>query len=683
MGFNTRRANETSVSEVERSHRLICYAEQFEDRWFWETDADGRLTYLSPSVSEQIDMCGVATSGEIITNVFRLDQSETEHARSLQFHIVSRTAFSDYPVRGIKGLSESWWSMSGRPWFSEDGEYQGFVGSGTDLTKTRKDEATIRRLAMSDSLTSLANRQRMQDHLDALIKSGSGSDLNCALLMLDLDGFKAVNDTLGHPVGDALLIQVARRLSAVVGEIGIVGRLGGDEFQVLIPSSSDRDSLSNLASEIIEEISAPYSVESSSITISCSIGIAVSGNGSDAETLVRTADIALYAAKDGGRATYRFFEEEMLAKAKWRKELEDELRLALNSNQLSLVYQPVVSTTSGELAGFEALLRWKHPHRGYIGPSEFIPIAEESGLIQQIGSWVIRTAIHALTTLPDDLRIAVNVSAIQFSNPAFLSTLANAIGDSQIDPDRLELEITESVFLENEDKSQKTFKSLKKLGVRLALDDFGTGYSSLGYLQHTPFDKIKIDQSFVKGAIDPRNRNSAIISSVVTLARALGMETTAEGVEYQDEIELIRKLGCSHIQGYVYGPGLDLAELMQDLQSGLRKIRAIGHKHSRSRRTNQIRSAKMSVNGSDTAVRIRNLSETGALIDQAHFTDQMVGVTILIELLENEMCEAVIRWVGDQKAGVEFCNSNLLSDTIDQASSSLFARRPERRERGA
>ena len=359
-GFWSKKLGDASDCEVDRAHRLMTYAEEFEDRWYWEADAEGRLTYLSASVSKQIEMFGVKTVGEPMANVFRLDQSDVELTRSLKFHIVSRTAFSNYTVRGIKGLSDSWWSMSGRPWFDSNGEFKGFVGSGTDLTKSRKQEATIRRLAVTDSLTGLANRQRMQDHLDTLIKLGQNKELSCALVMLDLDGFKNVNDTLGHPVGDALLIQVAKRLSAVTGESGIVGRLGGDEFQVLVPSEDDTEKLSRLASEIIDEISSPYSVEGSTITVSCSIGIAIAGSESDAETLVRNADIALYAAKDGGRATYRFFEDEMLAKAKWRKELEDELRTALASGQLTLVYQPVVATSTEKLAGFEALLRWRH-----------------------------------------------------------------------------------------------------------------------------------------------------------------------------------------------------------------------------------------------------------------------------------------------------------------------------------
>ncbi len=653
-GFRAKYSSKTPSPEVERAHRLMSYAEEFEEKWFWETDASGRLTYLSKNIAEQVEMFGVKTIGEQLGSVFRLDQGDAQHSRSLNFHIVARTSFSNYPVRGVKGLSESWWSMSGRPWFDSDGDYLGFVGSGTDLTKIRRQEATIRRLAVTDSLTGLANRQQMQDNLESSLKAPLRGEPHCALMMLDLDGFKGVNDTLGHPVGDSLLVQVAERLSCVVAELGIVGRIGGDEFQILIPDPGDRGSLSELGSKIIEEVSAPYSVDGYSITISCSIGIALSDVESVPEVIVRNADIALYAAKASGRATCLFFENEMLAKAKRRKKLEDDLRTALALDQLELLYQPIVSTHAEKLTGFEALLRWVHPIEGDIAPSEFIPVAEDSGLIHQIGDWVIRTATRAIASLPEDLRVAVNVSPIQFSSPTLLATLVHALAESQINPQRLELEITEGVFIKNADKSQMKFRALKEIGVRLALDDFGTGYSSLSYLQEIPLDKIKIDQSFIKGAVDPRSKNAAIIESIVALSKALGMETTAEGLEHQDEIELIRKLGCSHIQGFVYGPAIDLTDLLPELRSGLRRVRATGPKRSRMPRTEWVRSTTMAVNEHRTPVVLRNISETGALVQDVSFTEQMVGVTVLIELLRDQLFEAKVRWVGNGRAGVEF-----------------------------
>ncbi len=664
IGLQTKGLQDAAADAVERVYRLMNYAEEFEDRWFWETDAAGRLTYLSKSVADQIEPFDIKTIGEPLTEVFKLDQDDTQHLRSLNFHLVTRTAFSEYAVRGVKGLHESWWCMSGRPWFDAEGTFCGFVGSGTDLTKARRQEATIKRLALTDSLTALANREQMREHLERLLSVAAGDEPRCALMMLDLDGFKVVNDTLGHPVGDALLVQVAQRLTDIVGEQGIVGRLGGDEFQILVPGESDRKLLLALAQDVIDRVSTPYSIINSSITISCSVGIALPDDTSTAETLVRNADIALYAAKAAGRSNAQFFEEEMLARVKWRKKTEDDLRTALASGQMRLLFQPIVSTHAETLNGFEALLRWTHPSEGEISPCEFIPIAESSGLIQQIGDWVIREAARVAASLPDDLRIAVNVSPLQFKHPSLVSTVASAIADNQIDPSRLELEITESVFLENGDRSQRTFAALQQLGVRLALDDFGTGYSSLSYLQHAPFNKIKIDQGFVRGAVDPRSRNSAIIGAIVELSKALGMETTAEGVEYQDEVELIRKLGCSHIQGYVYGPASDLTKLIPKLWAGKRKMKAIGPKRSRDRRTSIMRRATLRINETEKEVLIRNMSQAGAMIEDVFFPREMVGVVVTLDLQEDRSLQAIVRWVRDRRAGLQF-SERIDFDLID------------------
>ncbi len=311
LGFRASVPAEIAMGEVERAHRLMSYAEKFEDRWFWEADPDGCLTYLSKTVADQLEAFGIKPIGNRIGNVFRLDEDDAQHSRSLRFHIVSRTSFSDYAVRAVKGLHESWWSMSGRPWFDPEGNYNGFVGSGTDLTKTRKQAATIKRLAITDSLTGLANRQKMQDNLDGLLRSESSISSTFALMMLDLDGFKGVNDTLGHPVGDALLIKVAERLALEVGDSGFVGRQGGDEFQILLPGDRTERGLSEMARRIIDQISAPYIVNGSTINISCSLGICLANGQSNPEFLIRNADLALYSAKRQGRGTYVFFEDEM------------------------------------------------------------------------------------------------------------------------------------------------------------------------------------------------------------------------------------------------------------------------------------------------------------------------------------------------------------------------------------
>ncbi|RYG63360.1 bifunctional diguanylate cyclase/phosphodiesterase, partial [bacterium] len=341
-----------------------------------------------------------------------------------------------------------------------------------------------------------------------------------------------------------------QRLTRVVGAEGLVGRLGGDEFQVLLPDLDHRDTLSTLACELIASLSQPYFVGGASVTIGCSIGIAIApDHGGDSETLVRNADLALYAAKADGRGVHRFYSDDMLAGAKKRQQLEDDLRHALATGGFHLAYQPVVGTADERIVGFEALVRWDHPTRGPVSPADFIPVAEECGLIEALGEWVLRTACIEAAAWPREVRVAVNVSPIQFANPRLPSLVTSALARAGLPAHRLELEITEGVFLDESSSSDAMFAALKGLGVRLALDDFGTGYSSLGYLRTAPFDKIKIDQSFVRGAAQPGNRNAAIIRAIVTLADTLGMDTTAEGVEIQDEIRLVRELGCSHIQG--------------------------------------------------------------------------------------------------------------------------------------
>jgi predicted signal transduction protein with EAL and GGDEF domain len=429
----------------------------------------------------------------------------------------------------------------------------------------------------------------------------------------------------------------------------------------VVPGEGNRDRLGELARTVIASLSQPYFIDGSSITIGCSVGIAISPeDGSDSETLIRNADLALYEAKGDGRGVHRFFRDELLAGAQSKKQLEDDLRHALVGNQFYVAYQPVVSTEGEQIVGYEALIRWDHPTRGAISPAEFIPIAEECGMIETIGEWVLRTACREAAGWPSHVRVAVNVSPIQFANPALPAIVTSALANSGLAPHRLELEITEGVFVNETASSEKMFKSLKGIGVRLALDDFGTGYSSLGYLKKAPFDKIKIDQSFVRGAAVPGNRNAAIIKAIVTLANTLYMETTAEGVEHQDEVELIRELGCSHIQGYVYGKPARSEEVVRQLQAAGGQATPLGYKVSRSPRSTMLRSAILDLGVAKGEVRIRNISSTGALIDGIEFPVDPSGVDVQIELLEGQMFPATVRWAKDGRAGLEFAqNFNL------------------------
>jgi len=654
-----RQADTRQSEEQERGQLAIRLVREFEEvgsGWFWQTDRHGRLTYLSDKVAQQVGTPEAPALGAALTSIFQIDSASPDTERTLGFHLSSRISFIEYSVRSSADSGdERWWSISGRPVIDELGHFQGFVGTGSDLTEKRRSEAEITRLALFDSLTGLANRQRMRLSLDGTLAQSNTTYRATSMLLLDLDRFKAVNDTLGHQTGDTLLKQVAQRLQRCVGDAGLVGRLGGDEFQVIVPTEGNRDRLAELSLAIIVALSQPYFIDGSSISIGCSIGIAIAPeDGTDAETLVRNADLALYAAKGDGRGVHRFYRNEMWAGAQGRKQLEDDLRTALTAGQFHVAYQPVVSTKSKAIVGYEALVRWTHPVRGPISPADFIPIAEDCGLIEAIGEWVLRTATMEAAQWPEDVRIAVNVSPIQFANPALPSIVMSALSKSGIAPARLELEITEGVFLNETASSEQMFSNLKAIGVRLALDDFGTGYSSLGYLRKAPFDKIKIDQSFVRGAAVPGNRNAAIIKAIVTLADTLGMETTAEGVEIQDEIALIAELGCSHIQGYVYGRPMPAEQVREAMSGGDRAATATGHRVSRAARSKMLRWATLEIDGARGDVRIRNLSTGGAMIDGVEFPEDATGMKIAIELQEGRLIEATLRWAKEGQAGIQF-----------------------------
>ena len=653
-------ARAAQVNEGRLAAKIVAEFEGQGTGWFWEADRHGRVTYLSVTVATELARAlGFAPVGRMLTDIFQMDGATPATERTLAFHLSSRTSFSDYPVcaNGSEG-ADRWWSISGRPLLDDRGQFAGFIGSGSDLTQRRRSEAEITRLAMFDGLTGLANRQHMRLSLDKTLAQVPGAFRPVALFLLDLDRFKAVNDTLGHQAGDALLKQVAQRLQRGVGDAGLVGRLGGDEFQVLLPGIDNREALAILARDLIKSISQPYFISGASISIGGSIGIALALTpGDDSETLVRNADLALYAAKGDGRGVHRFYSAEMLAGAQTRQQLEDDLRHAIATGAFHLNYQPIVSTADAVIVGYEALVRWNHPTRGPVSPAEFIPVAEECGLIGAIGEWVLRTACLEASRWPGNIRVAVNVSPIQFADPQLPALVTNALARSGLSPERLELEITEGVFLDERQSSDAMFRALKNLGVRLALDDFGTGYSSLGYLRTAPFDKIKIDQSFVKGAAQPGNRNAAIIKAIVTLAETLDMETTAEGVEIEDEIELVRRLGCSHIQGYIYGKPASAAEVARQLGEGEGQANASGFRVSRTPRNTVLRSARVSIGDVQGDVRIRNISATGAMIDGLAFDGDVesgVGPDVLIELLEDQMFAARIRWARNGRAGIEF-----------------------------
>jgi diguanylate cyclase (GGDEF)-like protein/PAS domain S-box-containing protein len=436
----------------------------------------------------------------------------------------------------------------------------GWVATIEDITPRKRAEDKIAHLAHYDALTDLPNRVLFREKLEQALKDLKPG-VQLAVLYIDIDEFKSVNDALGHPVGDELLKSVARRLRSCLGVSDIAARLGGDEFAVIQHPAQGAADTERLVESIYRAIRQPLECAGHLITTDASVGIAMAPrDGIHLDQLLKNADLALYGAKGDGRRTYRFFEPGMGARAKARRALESELRHAIAGGNFETYYQPVVDLRDNKIRGCEALLRWRHPQRGTISPADFIPVAEDTGLINELGQLVLETACREAAKWPDDVRIAVNVSPVQFRGQTLALNVATALAASGIAPSRLELEITEAVLMRDDDAALAMLHQLRALGVKIALDDFGTGYSSLSYLHRFPFDKIKIDRSFVKN-IGDEGASSAIIQAVVNIATASNMTTTAEGVEQEWQRELLRELGCTEMQGFLFSPPVSAAEI--------------------------------------------------------------------------------------------------------------------------
>jgi diguanylate cyclase (GGDEF)-like protein len=444
----------------------------------------------------------------------------------------------------------------------------GWLATHEDISELRQIQEDFYHLAHHDALTSLANRHMFGLQLEQILAQLRPGD-RIAVHLIDLDYFKNVNDTLGHPIGDKLLKAVTERLRKEAGHSDVIARMGGDEFALIQFAGNQPADAEDLATRIIDSVSKPYTIDDHQIIIGASIGIAIGpDDGDQIETIMRNADLALYRAKENGRGAHRFFEAEMDAKMQTRRALELDMRVAIEKGGFELHYQPLVELKSGELCGFEALIRWPHPEKGNISPAEFIPLAEETGFMVQIGEWVIREACKTAASWPDHLIISVNLSPVQFRDNNLVQLVMNALASSGLPPSRLELEITESVLLEDNAATLNILRQLKQLGVRIIMDDFGTGYSSLSYLQSFPFDKIKIDKSFVEKL---NNKGSAlnIVRAVSAMAKGMGIETTAEGVETKQQLDVVRNEGYSQIQGFYISKPLPADEIKEKFFANL------------------------------------------------------------------------------------------------------------------
>src|SRR5918996_1659675 len=449
-----------------------------------------------------------------------------------------------------------WISLAGDPIIDMGGQFRASGGVGPDTPGARRTQERLTNLANMDVLSGLPNRGRVRQLLGEALSGSSGGESPCAIMFLDLDGFKPVNDTFGHPKGDAVLKSVSQRLVQGIGPFGHVGRMGGDEFAIVIKDAQSRRMVETLAERVIAAIAEPYHIDKAEIRIGVSIGCAFGPvDGQSVDDLIQKADLALYQAKAKGRGTCCFFNADMANEAEDRLRMEQDLKAGIQAGQFRLLYQPLISASDQSLQGFEALIRWHHPTRGVVPPNQFITLAEESGLIMELGDWVIEEACKAASCWPEHISVAVNISAKQLIFPALPNTVNESIRRHRLQANRLELEVTESVFMGDSQNALDVLKRLRALGVGIALDDFGTGYSSLGYLNKAVFHKLKIDGSFVRESADNKE-TVAIIQSIVQLAKSFRMSVTAEGVETAEDFERMRDLGCDTIQGYLFGKPL-------------------------------------------------------------------------------------------------------------------------------
>ena len=529
--------------------------------WLFETDADARLHPVSERFASAVELQASALYRAQFVSLFKPGSERDD----LTQHFAESRPFKDMSVPLMVGTDLRWWSLTARPSNSSDGG-SGFRGVITDITSAKFAEERVAHMAQYDSLTDLPNRYMFNRGLKMSL-SDAAPGLATALLIVDIDNFKMINDGYGHSVGDKVLKVVGARLqqaveaSEMAGEGRLVARLGGDEFAVQIVGEAVPETLETFADEILAAFDENIACAGHQIQVTCSIGVAMSpDDGERPELLQRNAGLALRASKHNGRGRWTRFLSSMDDEAQKRMELERDLRDALAKDELLLYFQPLVEAESGKHTGFEALLRWQNGTRGMVMPDDFIPIAEDTGLIVPIGAWVLRTAIAEAARWTEPLTVAVNISPIQMKSPHLLGTIIHALAESGLDPSRLELEITERVLMNDIDANLSMLHKIRDLGVRIALDDFGTGYSSLNYLRTFPFDKIKIDRCFVS-ELEDREDCRAIVSAVIGLARTLGMTTTAEGVEDEIQRSELAREGCTQLQGYLFGRPEPVASL--------------------------------------------------------------------------------------------------------------------------
>ena len=570
----------------DKSETVSMLLREFEEGqadWLWQIDTHRRLRAVSPRFAFAIGKPASEIEGQSFLQLISGDGWRTgqfpESLHELAEKLKRKQNFSNLLVKTSVAGQARWWELSGTTMVDEKGQYTGFRGVGSDVTEQRESSEKIAFLARYDTLTQLPNRLMLNEALGEALSYAEQWRTRCAFLMIDLDRFKAVNDSLGHLVGDQMLGEVASRLTPLMREGETCGRLGGDEFAVILRDASDKARIETLSEQIIATLSQPYYIENHVLFVGASVGSAIGPrDGRTVEELLRNADLALYRAKDEGGGTHCDYEPQLHANAEEKRQLEFSLRNALEREELELHYQPVVDANDHTIVSFEALVRWNSKDHGFVSPGKFIPLAEDTRLIVPIGTWVMQEACReAAKNWPEDVKVNVNVSPEQLIEPDFAGTVLRALSHSGLAPHRLEIEVTESIFVREGSMARDALEKCMALGCSIALDDFGTGYSSLGYLRKLSFSTIKVDRTFVQGAAQNSMESLAIIRAVVAMADSLGMTTTAEGVENEEEAEMIQRLGCTKIQGFHFGrpmPAGDARKIFRRLAAERARRRA-------------------------------------------------------------------------------------------------------------
>jgi diguanylate cyclase (GGDEF)-like protein len=649
--LQTRSRNAVSVLTDGEKLNMLAELERSGLGWFWASDAKGNITYLSAAIAERLEIEMGDLIGQPLISTFSQVEGDGR-SKSLSLMLGAHKSFSGFDVCAARNPEGAVLRLAGQPCFDGE-EFVGFRGTGSDITEQYYREAETMRLAKYDSLTGLSNRHRMAHLIDSTLTAFKAAKRNCAIMMLDLDKFKQVNDTLGHAAGDQLLKQVGERLTRAIERDCVIGRLGGDEFQVMLPDIDDRGELGEIALKIIAMLRQPYSVEEGRCVIGCSVGIAIAPHdGVTRDEIVRAADLALYAAKNGGRGQYRFFSCDLENEAIFRRRLEEGLETAVEEKQLFLKYEPMVEAASQKVRTLEAHVCWQHPQRGEIDEEEFASIVDGSSQVIEVGRWAIVEACRQATQWPASVRVAVNVPVELFRSSEFSHDIALALQETGLEPERLELEIKEAVFFGDTNAVDRTLDQLFKLGVRLTLDEFGSGYSSLAYLRRAPFDSIKIDEKLTLEAEHADKGELDLIRAIVALAGALNMETIANGIESGNLLTSLLESGVQFVQGPIFADPMQADVVQTELIGDAWKIAPSPDRAKRARRRTVFRKIQVIHDDHSYEVTLRNLSKTGALIQG--LADVPKGTQFVVDLGGGQLAVAtVIRTNGDTQ-GLEF-----------------------------